>query len=284
MDTSAAGMNSQTTGANGGWRGMNARQRRLALSLAGGFVVLVLLVMVVNATTELSDLAARDVEIPDHFVWAWEWSSAFAWVTIMPAVWWLTGRARRPQLSWPLLAAIYAAGAVLVSAWHVGLMLAIRTLYYAGFGAEYDFFGGMPDPALYEFRKDALTYLQLVAFAFGARWLIARAASEDSAPQAESVVRVREGNVVHTIPVGEIDWLESAGNYVSFAWDGREMLHRATLAEMETELAPHGFVRIHRQRLVRRAAIRSEEVLRSGDFNLTLASGKVVRGTRRYRL
>ena len=44
-----------------------------------------------------------------------------------------------------------------------------------------------------------------------------------------------------------------------------------------------GFARIHRGRLVRRAAVRSIETDKSGDFAVTLASGAVVRGSRRYR-
>jgi DNA-binding LytR/AlgR family response regulator len=59
-------------------------------------------------------------------------------------------------------------------------------------------------------------------------------------------------------------------------------LHRATLAAVEAELGA-GFVRVHRSRLVRRAAIRRIETDRSGDFTMTLASGAVARGSRRFR-
>lgn len=76
--------------------------------------------------------------------------------------------------------------------------------------------------------------------------------------------------------------VEAAGNYVEIAWRDRRLLHRATLSAVEATLAP-AFVRIHRGRLVRRAAIRTLETERSGDFTVTLASGATLRGSRRYR-
>jgi DNA-binding LytR/AlgR family response regulator len=52
---------------------------------------------------------------------------------------------------------------------------------------------------------------------------------------------------------------------------------------MEAELAHHGFVRVHRSRIVRRTAIASTETKQSGDFEITLRSGAVIDGSRRFR-
>jgi DNA-binding LytR/AlgR family response regulator len=84
------------------------------------------------------------------------------------------------------------------------------------------------------------------------------------------------------VPVGEIDQVVAAGNYVEIGWGPRTLLHRATLATVEAELGD-AFVRIHRSRIVRRAAIRRVETDRSGDFTIDLANGVSVRGSRRYR-
>ncbi|MBA4040737.1 MAG: hypothetical protein C0456_18665, partial [Hyphomonas sp.] len=46
---------------------------------------------------------------------------------------------------------------------------------------------------------------------------------------------------------------------------------------------PHGFVRVHRSYLVRRAAIATTETRQSGDFDITLRSGAVISGSRRFR-
>jgi DNA-binding LytR/AlgR family response regulator len=55
------------------------------------------------------------------------------------------------------------------------------------------------------------------------------------------------------------------------------------MADIEAELAPCGFVRVHRSRLVRRAAIASTETRQSGDFDIILRSGAVLSGSRRFR-
>jgi DNA-binding LytR/AlgR family response regulator len=60
------------------------------------------------------------------------------------------------------------------------------------------------------------------------------------------------------------------------------LLHRSTLAALAERLGP-GFARIHRGRLVRRAAIASIETDKSGDFTVTLTGGAALRGSRRYR-
>jgi len=54
------------------------------------------------------------------------------------------------------------------------------------------------------------------------------------------------------------------------------------LSAVEAELGD-AFLRIHRGRLVRRAAIRRIETDKSGDFTVELASGASLRGSRRYR-
>lgn len=54
---------------------------------------------------------------------------------------------------------------------------------------------------------------------------------------------------------GQIDWVSASGNYVVLHGNGRTVLHRATLSQVERSLARHDFVRVHRSRLVRRGAV-----------------------------
>ena len=58
---------------------------------------------------------------------------------------------------------------------------------------------------------------------------------------------------------------------------------RGTLAAWEAKLAPLGFVRVHRSRIVNRARIRAVKPTPSGDIELTLDDGGVIAGSRRYR-
>jgi DNA-binding LytR/AlgR family response regulator len=52
---------------------------------------------------------------------------------------------------------------------------------------------------------------------------------------------------------------------------------------MEVELAPAGFICIHRSRIVRRKAIPLLTARQSGDFDLVLRSGGAITGSRRCR-
>ena len=258
---------------------MNGAQRRLALLLGAGFFVVLMVVMVANATSMISDFAQSHVPVSTFHVWMFEVSSIIAWITTLPAIWWLVAWLRRRLFAWWRAAAIVLLATIPASAWHIGLMWAIRAVVYAAQGQHYTLMGGMSDPFLYEYRKDLATVLQFMGLALVAQWLIARAAT---VPDARPTLAVNDGAVTHRVPLDEIDWISSAANYVEIAWGQRRLLNRKTLAAMETELGD-AFVRIHRTRLVRRAAIRRTETDRSGDFTVTLASGESVRGSRRYR-
>lgn len=132
----------------------------------------------------------------------------------------------------------------------------------------------------YELRKDALIYLVLIATYAG--WRVLRAPARP--PEAEDqALEVRDGARRFFVPIDELLWVEAAGNYVELHRPAGALLHRAPLQEIENRLAPRGFVRIHRSRLVRRSAITAIETNPSGDFAVTLRDGQVLAGSRRYR-
>ncbi len=263
---------------------MNGTQRKLALGIAMGFVAIVLIVMVANATSTLSDLRRAGRLVRPDLVWSWEWTSIIALFTLYPLLWLAVKWIRPPRFSWLAVAAFMVLGSIVMSAWHIGVMVALRHVYYWAVGSgPYHFFDpgeARLDRILYEYRKDLPTFLQFVVIAAVAQWLIARAAT----PPAEGpkTLAVTDGAVTHHVPAGEIESIAAAGNYVEIAWLGRTLLHRATLSAVADELGD-AFVRIHRGRLVRRDAIRRIETDKSGDFTVELASGATLRGSRRYR-
>jgi hypothetical protein len=261
---------------------MNGTQRRIALGFLAGFLTIVGLILIANAETTLADLASSGAHIRPDLVWSWEVTSMIAWLSFYPLLWIAVRRVRPPRFSWPVVAAALVLGSVVASAWHVGLMVALRHLYYDAVGqGPYRFFGVIADNRiLYEYRKDVATYLQFVGLAAIAQWLIARAATPPT--EGAKTLAVADGAVTHLIPIEEIESIASAGNYVEVAWAGRTLLHRTTLSAVEAELGG-AFLRIHRGRLVRRAAIRRIETDKSGDFTVELASGASLRGSRRYR-
>ncbi|MDB5677123.1 LytTR family DNA-binding domain-containing protein [Sphingomonas bacterium] len=269
------------SGTSGGWRGMNGTQRKLALALAAAFLVIMAVIMLANAESSLSDQRASGYFLRTDLVWSWEWTSMIAWFTVFPVIWLAVKWIRPPRVPWIVTGIALVVGSIVASGGHVLLMVGLRHLYYAATGAgTYQFFDGIENKPLYEYRKDVGSYLQFVAIFTLAQWLIARAAT---APVAgPTMLAVNDGAVTHLIPVDEIESVAAAGNYVEIAWRGRTLLHRATLAAVEAELG-QPFLRIHRGRLVRRAAIRRIETDKSGDFTVELASGATLRGSRRYR-
>ena len=274
---------------SGGWEGMNGAQRRTALVAVAGFVTVLLMVLVANAESTISDLRAAHASVPDHLVWSWEWSSILGWLSLAPVVWWATGRVRPPRYRWSVVAAAALLGSALASTWHITVMVALRHLYYAATGeGPYRFFGVIGDRIAYEYRKDLVTFVQFVAIALAVRWMIDRQADVPTAIPAEASDQsdrrlvVADGALRMSVPLREIESVAAAGNYVELAWSGRKVLHRATLAGMEEELGD-AFVRVHRGLIVRVDAIRAVEVERSGDFSIRLTDGAVVRGSRRYR-
>jgi hypothetical protein len=275
-------MNQTTAGTSGGGGGTSceALRHRRILWLAVTAALFIAVQSVANVESTVDDLARAGISAPRWQVWTWQLSSALVWVALMAPLWWLIARVRPPRFGWPATVAIHAAATVPLSLVHVAAMVAIRKLVYAAAGQSYDFGGGGTAVWLYEYRKDVATYLMVAAFLAYAQWLLARPAPITSAEPP--TLLVPDGSVTHRVPVEAIDWAAAAGNYVEIAWGPRTLLHRSTLAALADQLGP-GFARIHRGRLVRRAAVRSVETDKSGDFTVTLASGATLRGSRRYR-
>jgi hypothetical protein len=273
-------MSEQARGTNGGGSGASgdARRRRIAWLVAGA-LVFIAVQSIANVESTIEDMANLGrVEARWH-VWTWQLSSVAVWIALMAPLWWLIAWARPPRIAWPLAALIHAAATVPVSLVHSLAMIGVRKLVYAAAGETYGF-GDWPMALVYEYRKDVATYLMIAAFLAWAQWLLARPAPAGA--EADDVLLVADGSVTHRVPIEAIDSASAAGNYVEIAWGARTLLHRSTLAALADALGP-GFARIHRGRLVRRAAVRSIETDKSGDFTVTLASGAVLRGSRRYR-
>jgi hypothetical protein len=262
---------------------MNGTQRKLALGFAAGFLLIIVVIMIANAESSVADLQASGAHIRPDLIWSWEWTSMLAWLSVYPLLWIGVATFRPPRFSWPLIVAAFVVGSLIASGWHIAVMIVLRRIYYDAVGqGPYHFFGIIDDRLLYEFRKDFATYLQFVIVAAIGQWLITRAATPPSTSAPPRTLAVADGAVTHLIPLEEIESIASAGNYVEIVWGPRTLLHRATLAAVEAELGD-AFLRIHRGRLVRRAAIRRIETDKSGDFTVETASGATLRGSRRYR-
>jgi two-component system LytT family response regulator len=63
-------------------------------------------------------------------------------------------------------------------------------------------------------------------------------------------VVIRDGTQVHVVPVDRIDYVEAQDDYVAVRTGGKLLLKEQTLADLEGQLNPRRFVRIHRSYLL----------------------------------
>jgi hypothetical protein len=270
-----------TSGGSAGTGGISPVLLRTLL--LGAFFAYAMIQMTTDVYSILADYERAGNPVPSWQVWTREGSSVVALFILFVPIWWAVGRFRPPAMALPLALAAHAATTVPFSLAHVGMMVAIRKAIFRLAGESYTFFHDFPAELLYEYRKDVATYAQIALTVLLIQWLVSRYATPPAAAPASEAISVSDGAVIHRVPIDEVDSVEAAGNYVELAWQGRTLLHRATLASMEEMLAAHGFVRIHRSRLVRRGAVRRVETNQSGDFAVELESGARLRGSRRYR-
>ena len=116
----------------------------------------------------------------------------------------------------------------------------------------------------------------------------APSAAESREPTAESPpcparVVVREWNRVHLVRPDDIAWVEADDNYVVVHAAGRTYKGRGRISDIETQLDPSRFVRVHRSAIVRVESIREVQPLTKGDLALVLRDGKVLRVARGRR-
>lgn len=81
------------------------------------------------------------------------------------------------------------------------------------------------------------------------------------------------GARLRMVPVADIDCLVARLNYVELHVGSERLTLRDTLSGLESQLDPAAFVRIHRSRIVRIAAVREIEALEPGRYVLRLATG-----------
>jgi two-component system, LytTR family, response regulator len=94
---------------------------------------------------------------------------------------------------------------------------------------------------------------------------------------------VRDRDRFLLVRAADLDWVESAANYVRLSARGREYLLRGTMSEMERRLDPAVFTRIHRSTIVNTSRIREIRPDPHGDFDVVLIDGRSLRMSRNYR-
>jgi two-component system, LytTR family, response regulator len=85
------------------------------------------------------------------------------------------------------------------------------------------------------------------------------------------------------VKISEIDWIEAADYYACLHVGARSHLIRRSMAELEEDLDPKLFCRVHRSGIVNLDRVRSLKVSEEGEYEILLENGARVRISRRYR-
>ncbi len=255
-----------TNGVSSGTSGTELR----AFAWGGGATAAIIFgVTLVNVATIRHDMSHLDWREP----WIWEGSSALAIFCLL----WLPWLAQRfaPLEEWrsPRFWMTHAAATLAWSALHVTGFLLLRHGAYALAGDVYKY-GDLRTEFPYELRKDILSYALTVCAFWVARRLTLQ--SSATAPDQPATFDIRDGAKVIRAPITDILAVASAGNYVEVHLaDGRKPLMRASLAAVEGQLAPFGFVRTHRSWLVSAARVTGLTPAGSGDYTVALGGLEV---------
>ncbi len=237
--------------------------------------------LLAKGLVDAASMVDQNPELPGWQSFALELTSAAFFALLLWPLWQITRRLRPPLLAWPTALAVHGALTVPLVLAHAVWLSASRTVVFAALGQAYRFdWSGAQ--LLFEWRKDALTLVTLAALG----WLLDRLFTPPPVPPQPPIgyrLAVKDGSRTLFLAPDEISHASSAGNYVELATVHGPSLHRVTLAALADELAPHGFVRIHRAHLVRRGAVQSVASAGNGDFTVTLAKGETLPGSRRYR-
>lgn len=273
MEMAVGGMNGEahaTTGDRVEWHVIVGTVGFITLSVA-----------VVTSLSRVDEIDRAGLSVAPWEPWVWELTSAAFWIAVAVPLVAAARRLRPPASPWFVTILGLVAISIPVCALHLIWLAGSRGVIYSALGSSYRFNWAV----IYEWRKDLLSVFIFAAIAYALDYWAAQRADDRRPTPAATPYRlaVRDGARTHWLTPGEIERVEAAGNYVELFGPEGPILHRATLSSLENELAPRGFVRIHRSRLIRRDAVRTIAVTASGDFEAILASGVKVSGSRRFR-
>lgn len=94
---------------------------------------------------------------------------------------------------------------------------------------------------------------------------------------------IKDGASTTFVPVRDIDWIDAAGDYMCVHVKGETHIMRTTMKELENQLDPMMFQRIHRSTIVNLERVEKVSSHINGEFHLTLTCGSSLKMSRSYK-
>lgn len=248
--------------------------------------------VLVLATTTLMEFFRSGKSIPTWEPFCWEISSQLVLLLLIPLAIFLNDRWLE-KLNFKARLLAHAALTLPFSAIHIAGMVGIRQLWYGFMGSHYEF-GNLFVELVYEYRKDAQSYLTIALIIFGYRLIVRRlqgeasylvkdemseSAEPESPPERLLIKKLGREFLIQT---ADIEWVEASGNYANLHIKNSVYPMRITMDKLE-KLLPNNFTRIHRSTIVNLQHIHAVEAQDSGDYQVTLHNQMQLTLSRRYR-
>jgi len=105
---------------------------------------------------------------------------------------------------------------------------------------------------------------------------------ETTTPWPERLA-IKDGGEIELVAMTDIEWVDAAGDYMCVHANGKTHIMRSTMKELEKQLNPAIFQRVHRSTIVNRKCVDKVVSHINGEFNLVLASGAQLKMSRSYK-
>ncbi len=96
-------------------------------------------------------------------------------------------------------------------------------------------------------------------------------------------ILVKSAGRIYFMPTNTIDWIEAAGNYVTFHAKSETHIMRETMAKLEKQLPFEQFVRVHRSAIINLKKVKELLPSIKGEFEILLQNGDRITLSRKYR-
>jgi two-component system, LytTR family, response regulator len=102
-------------------------------------------------------------------------------------------------------------------------------------------------------------------------------------PRKQDRLAIKSAGQIAFIGLSEIDWIEAADYYAALHIGPRTHLLRRSLSDLEQDLDPAQFCRIHRSAIVNLDRVRGLRSNEDGDYTVLLDNNATLRLSRKYR-